>query len=63
MARVMIVDDAEFMRMVIRNILIIHGHEVVAEVRTRHKIIQLIHHILWFECVIPFSVKLITYNI
>jgi two-component system chemotaxis response regulator CheY len=32
MARVMIVDDAEFMRMVIRDILLKHGHEVVAEV-------------------------------
>ena len=31
MARVMIVDDAEFMRMVIRDILLKHGHEVVAE--------------------------------
>jgi len=32
MARIMIVDDAEFMRMIIRDILLIHGHEVVAEV-------------------------------
>jgi len=32
MARVMIVDDAEFMRMIIRDILLMHGHEVVAEV-------------------------------
>ncbi|MGE5418474.1 MAG: response regulator [Accumulibacter sp.] len=32
MARVMIVDDAEFMRMIIRDTLIKHGHEVVAEV-------------------------------
>jgi putative ABC transport system permease protein len=30
--------------------------------RGRHKIISLIHHILWFECVIPFSMKLIMYN-
>ncbi|MGB9131612.1 MAG: two-component system response regulator, partial [Methanosarcina sp.] len=29
MARVMIVEDAEFMRMIIRDILLIHGHEVV----------------------------------
>lgn len=40
MARVMIVDDAEFMRMVIRNILIIHGHEVVAEVSDEEEAIQ-----------------------
>ncbi|MGE5457719.1 MAG: response regulator [Methanococcaceae archaeon] len=32
MARVMIVDDAEFMRMAIRDTLFRHGHEVVAEV-------------------------------
>ncbi len=32
MARIMIVDDAEFMRMVIRDILVKQGHEVVAEV-------------------------------
>jgi two-component system, chemotaxis family, chemotaxis protein CheY len=31
MARVMIVDDAEFMRMVIKDTLLKHGHEVVAE--------------------------------
>ena len=31
MARVMIVDDAKFMRMIIRDILLMHGHEVVAE--------------------------------
>lgn len=31
MARIMIVDDAEFMRMVIKDILLKHGHEVVAE--------------------------------
>ncbi len=31
MARVMIVDDAEFMRMVIKETLMKHGHEVVAE--------------------------------
>ena len=31
MARVMIVDDAEFMRMAIRDTLFRHGHEVVAE--------------------------------
>lgn len=32
MARVMIVDDAEFMRMAIRDTLFKHGHEIVAEV-------------------------------
>lgn len=32
MARVMIVEDAEFMRMVVRDTLLKHGHEVVAEV-------------------------------
>ncbi|HII02211.1 TPA: response regulator [Methanosarcinaceae archaeon] len=32
MARIMIVDDAEFMRMVIRDILVKQGHEVAAEV-------------------------------
>jgi len=31
MARVMIVEDAEFMRMAIRDTLFKHGHEVVAE--------------------------------
>ncbi|MGB3907045.1 MAG: response regulator [Methanomethylovorans sp.] len=31
MAKVMIVDDAAFMRMVIKDILIKNGHEVVAE--------------------------------
>lgn len=31
MARVMIVDDAELMRMVIKETLMRHGHEVVAE--------------------------------
>lgn len=31
MARVMIVDDAEFMRMIIKETLIKHGHEVIAE--------------------------------
>jgi two-component system chemotaxis response regulator CheY len=31
MARVMIVDDAKFIRMVIKDILLKHGHEVVAE--------------------------------
>jgi two-component system chemotaxis response regulator CheY len=40
MARVMIVDDAEFMRMIIRNILLIHGHEVVAEVSDEEEAIQ-----------------------
>jgi two-component system chemotaxis response regulator CheY len=32
MARVMIVEDAEFMRMAVRDTLLKHGHEVVAEV-------------------------------
>jgi two-component system chemotaxis response regulator CheY len=32
MARIMIVDDAEFMRMVIKDTLLKHGHEVIAEV-------------------------------
>jgi two-component system, chemotaxis family, chemotaxis protein CheY len=40
MARVMIVDDAELMRMMIRNILLIHGHEVVAEVSDGEEAIQ-----------------------
>ena len=40
MARVMIVDDAEFMRMIIRNILLIHGHEVVVEVSDEEEAIQ-----------------------
>ncbi|AAM03470.1 chemotaxis response regulator [Methanosarcina acetivorans C2A] len=40
MARVMIVDDAEFMRMVIRDILLKHGHEVVAEVGDGEEAIQ-----------------------
>ncbi len=40
MARVMIVDDAEFMRMIIRDILLMHGHEVVAEVGDGEEAIQ-----------------------
>jgi two-component system chemotaxis response regulator CheY len=40
MARVMIVDDAELMRMVIRDILLIHGHEVVAEVNDGEEAVQ-----------------------
>ncbi len=40
MTRVMIVDDAEFMRMVIRNTLIKHGHEVIAEAAEGEEAIQ-----------------------
>jgi two-component system chemotaxis response regulator CheY len=40
MARIMIVDDAEFMRMVIKDTLLKHGHEVVAEVADGEKAIQ-----------------------
>jgi two-component system, chemotaxis family, chemotaxis protein CheY len=40
MTRVMIVDDAEFMRMIIRDTLIKHGHEVVAEVADGEEAIQ-----------------------
>jgi len=40
MARVMIVDDAEFMRMTIRDTLLKHGHEVVAEVADGEEAIQ-----------------------
>lgn len=40
MTRVMIVDDAEFMRMIIRDILLMHGHEVVAEVGDGEEAIQ-----------------------
>jgi len=40
MARVMIVEDAEFMRMIIKDILLIHGHEVVAEVVDGEEAIQ-----------------------
>ena len=40
MARVMIVDDAEFMRMAIRDTLFKHGHEVVAEVADGDEAIQ-----------------------
>jgi two-component system chemotaxis response regulator CheY len=40
MARIMIVDDAEFMRMIIRDILLIHGHEVVAEVGDGEEALQ-----------------------
>ncbi|MCO5380774.1 MAG: response regulator [Methanosarcina barkeri] len=36
----MIVDDAEFMRMVIKDILLMHGHEVVAEVGDGEEAIQ-----------------------
>ncbi|WP_040288997.1 response regulator [Alicyclobacillus hesperidum] len=31
MARILVVDDAAFMRMMLRNILVSHGHEVVGE--------------------------------
>lgn len=41
MARIMIVDDAEFMRMIIRDILLMHGHEVVAEVNDGEEAIQI----------------------
>jgi two-component system chemotaxis response regulator CheY len=40
MARIMIVDDAEFMRMVIKDTLLKHGHEVVAEVSDGEEAIQ-----------------------
>ena len=40
MARVMIVDDAEFMRMVIKDTLLKHGHEVVAEMANGEEAIQ-----------------------
>lgn len=41
MARVMIVDDAEFMRMIIRDILLMHGHEVVAEISDGEEAMQI----------------------
>lgn len=40
MARVMIVDEAEFMRMAIRDTLFRHGHEVVAEVADEDEAVQ-----------------------
>jgi two-component system, chemotaxis family, chemotaxis protein CheY len=40
MARVMIVDNAEFMRMVIKDILFKHGHEVVADVDDGEEAVQ-----------------------
>jgi two-component system chemotaxis response regulator CheY len=40
MARVMIVDDAEFMRMIVRDTLLRHGHEVVAEVADGDEALQ-----------------------
>jgi two-component system chemotaxis response regulator CheY len=40
MARVMIVDDGEFMRMIVRDTLLKHGHEVVAEVADGDEAIQ-----------------------
>lgn len=40
MARVMIVEDAEFMRMAIRDTLLKHGHEVVAELANGEEAIQ-----------------------
>jgi two-component system, chemotaxis family, chemotaxis protein CheY len=40
MARVMIVDDVELMRMVVRDTLLKHGHEVVAEVADGDEVIQ-----------------------
>jgi two-component system chemotaxis response regulator CheY len=41
MARVMIVEDAEFMRMIVKNMLLKHGHEVVAEVADGDEAIQI----------------------
>jgi len=40
MARVMIVDDAEFMRMIVRDTLLKHGHEVIAEVADGDEALQ-----------------------
>jgi Response regulator containing a CheY-like receiver domain and an HTH DNA-binding domain len=40
MTRVMIVEDAEFMRMAIRDTLFRHGHEVVAEVADEEEAVQ-----------------------
>jgi two-component system, chemotaxis family, chemotaxis protein CheY len=40
MARVMIVDDAEFMRMIVRDTLLMHGHEVIAEVADGDEALQ-----------------------
>lgn len=40
MARVMIVDDAEFMRIVVKETLTKHGHEVVAEMAEGEEAIQ-----------------------
>ncbi|AKB48636.1 Chemotaxis regulator - transmits chemoreceptor signals to flagelllar motor components CheY [Methanosarcina sp. Kolksee] len=40
MARVMIVDDTEFMRMVIKDTLLKYGHEVVAEAGDGEEAIQ-----------------------
>lgn len=40
MARVMIVEDAEFMRMAVRDTLFKHGHEVVAEVANEDQAIE-----------------------
>jgi two-component system chemotaxis response regulator CheY len=40
MARVMIVEDAEFMRIAIRDTLLKHGHEVVAELADGEEAIQ-----------------------
>lgn len=41
MARVMIVEDAELMRMAIRDTLFKHGHEVVAEVADEEEAIEI----------------------
>jgi len=40
MTRVMIVEDAEFMRIAIKDILFRHGHEVVAEVADEEEAVQ-----------------------
>lgn len=40
MTRVMIVEDAEFMRIAIRDTLFRHGHEVVAEVADEEEAVQ-----------------------
>lgn len=41
MARVMIVEDAELMRMAIRDTLFKHGHEVVAEVADEEEAVEI----------------------
>lgn len=67
MARVMIVDDAEFMRMVVKDTLLKHGHEVVAEVadgdEAIQKYLEIKPDLVIMDIVMPDSIGVIPENI